>query len=294
MPSSAIKGLYAKRSVTAQLLILLAIIFGCTLLAIIPSALLIFFAPNHSDPAVLRTTIFIQDLFVFILASYFGQYLFFEEPTHDALGLHCPSWMAVLLGVIAITCLSPLTDILTNWNKQMQFPEALSWLFQWMQSSEEQAASIITSMLNTHSWITFITDLLIIGVMAGLSEELLFRGVLQKILIRGFHNPHLGIFVAAFIFSAIHLQFLGFVPRLVLGMLLGYLYYLSGSIWVPVIAHAVNNICALLLTPSTMNEHWQWAKEMYNMNFSTATSVIATLITIGSIAILYKRHKQSI
>ena len=87
----------------------------------------------------------------------------------------------------------------------------------------------------------------IISLLAALSEELLFRGVLQKILVDGTQRLHIGILLTAFIFSAFHLQFYGLIPRFFLGVLLGYAYYFSGSLWVPILMHFLNNFIAVLI-----------------------------------------------
>ena len=75
----------------------------------------------------------------------------------------------------------------------------------------------------------------------GLGEEMFFRGALQRICCDGMRRRHLAVWTAAFVFSTLHFQFFGFVPRLVLGAFFGYAYLWSGSLWVPVIGHALNN-----------------------------------------------------
>ncbi len=92
-----------------------------------------------------------------------------------------------------------------------------------------------------HSVGEFVLGFVVIAVVAGFCEELLFRGIIQTELYRGTKNIHVAVWAAAFLFSAIHFQFFGFVPRLLLGALFGYLYYWSGNIFVPMFAHLVNN-----------------------------------------------------
>jgi membrane protease YdiL (CAAX protease family) len=87
----------------------------------------------------------------------------------------------------------------------------------------------------------FILNLILIAFLPGIGEELVFRGILQKHIGGIFKNPIAAIWISAFIFSAIHFQFEGFFPRIVLGATLGYLYYWTGNLWVPMIAHAFNN-----------------------------------------------------
>ena len=86
-----------------------------------------------------------------------------------------------------------------------------------------------------------------VAMIPAIGEELLFRGVLQKQLIKGLGNAHVAIILTAVIFSAFHLQFLGFFSRALLGMLFGYLYYWSKNMWYPILTHFTNNGLALLL-----------------------------------------------
>jgi membrane protease YdiL (CAAX protease family) len=86
----------------------------------------------------------------------------------------------------------------------------------------------------------------VIAVLPGIGEELLFRGFLQNLLKRIFKNDHVAIWVAAVLFSAIHFQFYGFIPRMLLGALFGYIYVWSGNLLYPIIAHFVNNCVSLV------------------------------------------------
>ena len=90
-------------------------------------------------------------------------------------------------------------------------------------------------------------NLFVVGFLAAISEELFFRGVLQKILIERIKNIHLAIFACALLFSALHQEFYALIPRVLLGMLLGYAYVYSNSLWVPICIHFVNNATAVIL-----------------------------------------------
>jgi len=105
-----------------------------------------------------------------------------------------------------------------------------------------------TLFLVMPTFTVFIVNLIIIGLLPAIAEEFLFRGALQQLLYEGFKNIHVAIWVTAIIFSAIHVQFYGFVPRMILGAILGYLFYWSGNIWVPIIGHLFNNGGQVALT----------------------------------------------
>jgi membrane protease YdiL (CAAX protease family) len=82
---------------------------------------------------------------------------------------------------------------------------------------------------------------IIIALLPAIGEEVCFRSILQRIIIQITRNAMSGILITAFIFSALHFQFEGFLPRMFLGFMLGYLYWYSGSIWTSMLAHFVNN-----------------------------------------------------
>ena len=102
-------------------------------------------------------------------------------------------------------------------------------------------------MLTVDTFGGLLFNLLVIALIPAVGEELTFRGVLQQSLTRGLKNPHVAIFLSAAIFSFIHFQFLGFLPRMFLGILLGYMFYVSGSLWTSILMHFVNNGAAVVL-----------------------------------------------
>jgi membrane protease YdiL (CAAX protease family) len=110
-----------------------------------------------------------------------------------------------------------------------------------MIEKEKTADNLINSLINTGNSGVLILNLLTIAFIPAIAEELIFRGVLQKIFGRLFKSGHAGIWFTAFLFSTVHFQFFGFVPRFILGLAFGYLYFWGGSLWLPVIAHFVNN-----------------------------------------------------
>jgi hypothetical protein len=88
----------------------------------------------------------------------------------------------------------------------------------------------------------------LIAIIPAIGEELLFRGVLQRIFTEWFKSAHWGIWISAFLFSAIHMQFFGFLPRMFLGLFFGYLLEATGSLWIPILAHFINNLTGVLLS----------------------------------------------
>ena len=112
----------------------------------------------------------------------------------------------------------------------------------------EEAANHILELVTTQrsSW-DLIANLLVFAVLAGICEEFFFQGSLQPLLTNWTKNPHIGILLTALIFSALHFQFYGFIPRFLLGVYLGYLFYWSRSLWLPILAHVLHNALSILV-----------------------------------------------
>src|SRR5690554_5215227 len=132
------------------------------------------------------------------------------------------------------------------WNMHVDFPEFMSGFEEWALLKEKEMMKITLYLTDFGNVGEFLVGVLVIGVLAGIGEEYLFRGVLQPKLHHYTGNAHAGIWIAAFIFSAIHFQFYGFLPRLMLGALFGYLYLYSGSLVYPIIAHILNNALTVI------------------------------------------------
>ncbi len=137
--------------------------------------------------------------------------------------------------------------LLIDWNVNFTFPDSLNSFEQMLRNKEDQLMEMTLYLTDFETVGEFMMGLLVIGILAGLGEELLFRGILQPKLHQYTNNAHLGIWLTAFIFSAIHFQFYGLLPRMVLGAIFGYLYYFSGSLLYPIIAHVLNNAFTVVL-----------------------------------------------
>lgn len=156
-----------------------------------------------------------------------------------------PSIFLSFISLLIIISAVPLSDWLIYQNNLITLPESLSGLELWMRNAEEKAAAMTNIFLQMDSWTDYLANLLMIGLFAALGEELLLRGVLQPIFIKITKNAHAGIWIAAFIFSFIHFQFYGFFARLFMGAILGYLFYYTNNLWVPIIIHFFNNAAAV-------------------------------------------------
>jgi len=156
-------------------------------------------------------------------------------------GMKAPKINLLLIVFLIMLCAMPMLALVNELNQQMVLPDFLKGLENWMKMLEEEGAKTTKEILKMTTIGGFLVNLLIIAIIPAICEEFIFRGALQRTLLRWFKNPHVAIWVAAVIFSAIHFQFYGFFPRLFLGAAFGYIYWWTGSIWYTIFAHFVNN-----------------------------------------------------
>ncbi len=138
-----------------------------------------------------------------------------------------------------------------EWNTNIVLPEFMSGFEEWAKELERQLAETTEKFTDFQNFPEFMVGLIAISILPGIGEEFLFRGVLQNSLHKWTKNVHVAIWVSAFLFSAIHLQFYGLFPRMLLGALFGYLYVWSGSLWYAIIAHIANNGIAVIIAYAT-------------------------------------------
>lgn len=180
----------------------------------------------------------------------------------------------------------PLINFMGELNSQIHFPDVLKGAEQWMRDSEEQAALVTQKFLRMDNLGDLLVNLILIAVIPALGEELLFRAVIQKQLSKWTGNIHWGIFISAVLFSALHMQFFGFFPRLFLGMLFGYLLVWTGSLWVPILAHLVNN--GLAVTASYFIGKGQLPEETDAIGSSTVMWELSLISLVLFSALTYQ------
>ena len=154
--------------------------------------------------------------------------------------------LSILLAVGITLMIMPFTSWVIEQNAQMHFPASLSNLEKWAMSKEVQLQELTIYLTQFANVGELILGIVIIALIPALGEEFLFRGLLQRNF-QSFLNPHVAIWLSAILFSAFHLQFFGFIPRMLLGALFGYLYLWSGNLWLAIIAHFVNNAFTLIM-----------------------------------------------
>lgn len=156
-------------------------------------------------------------------------------------GLHRPRLSILLWVFFIMLAMLPGISGINELNQKMTLPGFLKEVEVWMRQMEDEAAKTTEALLTMKSIGSFLITLFVVAIVPAICEEFLFRGALQRTLLRWIKNPHIGIWLSAVIFSAIHFQFFGFFPRLFLGAAFGYIYFWTGSLWYTVFAHFLNN-----------------------------------------------------
>lgn len=262
------------------------IIFGLD----ISSAQEIFQNPSNPDfTGALKFVQFFNSLGLFVIPPFLFL-LYYKEKPFDYLHLKESINGRTIFFLLLIYMISiPSMEWLIKFNGQLSLPESLQGMETWMRDAEDRAKEMTTVFLTMNGINDLIINLLIIAVVPAIGEELIFRGVLQKQLQGWTKNGHLAVWIAAFVFSAIHLQFYGFLPRLLLGALFGYYYLWSNNLWVPIIAHFINNATAVVISYATGTTSTDVELEAMNREGSEIYVIISLLI----LYLTLKRLKQN-
>ena len=148
--------------------------------------------------------------------------------------------IALVAAIVFVSLL--LSSVLGDINKMIPIPADWAKKFQQMEDAYNDQVLLLTAMKTPAD---YMVSLLLIALLPAIFEEMFFRGAVQQVLIKLFSNPFIGILITSIFFSAIHLSFYGFAPRMFLGMMLGYLFYFSKNLWLNITAHFLNNTVAL-------------------------------------------------
>ncbi|MDR0995202.1 MAG: CPBP family intramembrane metalloprotease [Tannerella sp.] len=242
-----LKGILAGKPVLLQLVFLLFfVLFGSMLTGLLASLLSFLPGWKLTGMNALRWEQLLSEGLMFFLPTLMLAYLC-STNVKDYLSLRACKRPQVWIAVFASILLSsaPIT-LLSYFNEQLKLPAFLSGVEHWMREMEDAANNLASSFFSDGGGLkSYLFNLVVMAASAGVAEEFFFRGAVQRLLGKKIRHPQAVIWIAAAIFSAFHLQFYGFFPRLLLGAYFGYLLLWSRSIWLPVFAHFVNNAIAV-------------------------------------------------
>ncbi|MBK7175089.1 MAG: CPBP family intramembrane metalloprotease [Bacteroidales bacterium] len=259
--------------------------FGVNILEILTT-------PDYTDTKVVNGLKFLQILNMsggLLLPSILYLLLTEKKPLEN-LGMRTPQAVGIILATLTIfIAAQPLIGFTNELNARMELPAFMSGLESWMRQMESQAEEVTLAFLSTTSFPGFLLNVFMIAILPAISEELLFRGVLARLFHNWTNNIHWAVFLSSFVFAAIHMQFFGFLPRFLLGAGLAYLFFFTGNLWLPILAHFINNFITVLVEYlfrqkliGISAEEFGWADNVY--------VILSSLVLVGILAI-YIRTK---
>lgn len=199
--------------------------------------------------------------------------------------------LSVIFGFILLLVSMPFINWLVQINHDIHLPAYLAGIENWMRSSEDTAQKLTDAFLATNSWYGLMVNLLMVALLAAVGEELIFRGILVRLFREWTNNIHLAVIIPALLFSALHLQFYGFFARFALGLILGYLFIWSGSLWVPIAVHFLNNAMAVIV--SFLDNRGLISTDLDSFGSSDNIIIItgSFLLTVFSLTVIYLHEK---
>ncbi len=235
-----------------------------------------------------------QNILAFILPTMLmWKFCFKVSPLRAIEAENLPSLKMIGITLLIYFVGMPALNQIVYWNQEMQLPEFLASFDDWCRELEALAEEQTKGLLSSTDIFPTVMNILIIGVLTGIGEEFFFRGALQRGLAWCGINPHTAIWTAAFIFSAVHFQFFGFIPRLLLGAFFGYLYWWSGNIWVNSFAHALNN--SLVIVSSWCINKGFLSEDFDMLGVSEGGFPVACIVSAVAVAvIIYVLYKRGI
>lgn len=202
---------------------------------------------SNNDIGFLRYVLVSQEISFFLLPGILILNLMRPDSPKITNYFSLPEATDILLVFILGFCLFPITSYTGGLNLEMHLPHWLSGVEKWMAEKENNTDQVMNILMSPGTLRAMIFNLFMVAVLPAIGEELIFRGIFQKILSDLFKSGHAAIWVTAFLFSALHFQFFGFLPRFILGLVFGYLFFWSGTLWLPVMSHFLNNAVSVVV-----------------------------------------------
>lgn len=269
-----------------------ALLFLMTLDGDVSSISLILADPQHYSGA--RTVLLTVQSIVSFIGFVLFPLLFLRSRYQSDLGnmiLPVPTSKSVLISLLIMVASVPLMEYLVMWNNLYEFPEWAKGFEIWARSKEDELMKLTLFLTDFGHIGQYLAGVLAIAILPAIGEEITFRGVLQPQISGLTSNIHTGVWLTAIVFSAFHLQFFGFLPRLAIGVLLGYMYVYSGSLLIPIIGHFINNFLGVTFTYLTdipVNDD-----RSYLTGPSLSLAVISFVLMILLLYLLSKSNSRS-
>lgn len=199
-----------------------------------------------------------------------------------------PKRQTVMLCFAVFPVLIPFVHFTSDLNAAIPIPGGFG---DWAAAKEAEVMELTLRFMDMPNVGLLLFNLFMIALLPALGEELLFRGIIQRMCVRQGFNVHIAVWAAALLFSAIHLQFLSFIPRALMGALLGYLLAWSGNMWYPIIAHFTNNAAAVVLYYAS--QHGLTNVDIQDMDGGNPVTVTFSLVFGLMLLYLFRQYLAS-
>ena len=193
----------------------------------------------------------------------------------------------ILYGFLGIFLLIPLVYLSYSINQNITLPEAFTPFMEWIKETAALAEELLKKITSRKTTSALITNFIVLAALPAIGEELVFRGILQRILVNWTKHFHIAVWLTAFLFSLLHFQFLGFLPRMILGAFLGYLYFYSGNIITAMLAHFAFNGLSVYAAYVGQDEQLEGLGDQYNWMLYIVSFCLFTLVLV----MIIKKYK---
>lgn len=241
-----------KREMSWFVKMLLLASFAMMMLIIVSIAIIIIFGARYTGINVQLSAIALQNILIF-MAPVFILALICQSsekrPIAQTMWMtKAPSFKSIVMVILVYIVALPAMNWVVDWNEGLHLPHELRAVESFLRDMEDTAQGMTSDLLLTKTWGGMLVRVLLVGLLTGLGEEIFFRAGLLGSMHFGRVKRHLAVWTVAVIFSGIHMQFFGFVPRLLLGAWFGYVMLWGGEVWTPIIAHSINNSLVVVFT----------------------------------------------
>ncbi len=297
-----LRGAYSHLNHLSKVILLLTITFSFLLfstlfgiLILVPfygtDVLSLLSSPDFTDPSAIQAMKTLQIinmagglllpaiLYLWLCTPAESKFYGFSKPN---------SLLPIFLSAVLIVMAQPLIGLASELNSKLVLPEWLSFIENRMKNAEHQGELVTEAFLSTTSTTGLLVNIFMIAILPAFAEEILFRGALAGLLRNWTRNIHLAVFISSFIFAFIHFQFYGFLPRFLLGIALGYLFFWSGSLWLPIAAHFANNFLTVIIEFLYRKGIILTNAENFGMNNAPLLLVLSIASVTGILYYIYK------
>ncbi|MEA4936810.1 MAG: CPBP family intramembrane glutamic endopeptidase [Paludibacter sp.] len=283
-----LSGLFESAGVGAKTLQLIALTFVSALFFSLISILIT--GNDLSEINALKTAQLFQSVGIFVFPPLILAFIWSEKPFELLRINRKPDFRSTLYAIIIMVVAIPAINLLGEINHLVKFPESLSMIEDYLIEMEKRAENITNAMLSVRSIPDLLINIGLIAVIPAVGEELFFRGTIQRLL-QDRMKIHAAVWITAFIFSSIHFQFYGFIPRLLMGAFLGYLFAWTNNLWVPILAHFTNNALAVVFY--FLKNTGQTTVDLENVGKSETYLIgIISVIVVAVLIPLFKPQKK--